>query len=43
MPAFVRALVALTVVLSLGACAYDRPCPPGTHLGPWGRACHPNR
>ncbi len=29
-------------VLSCGGCAYRRPCPPGTHLGPAGLACRLN-
>jgi hypothetical protein len=38
----IRSIVALAAVLSISACADGRACPPGTHLGPWGHACHPN-
>jgi len=40
-----KSLLALAVVLSLSACASGpgwRACPPGSHLGPYGRHCLPN-
>jgi hypothetical protein len=42
MKTILQSILALTAVLTLSACASDRPCPPGSHLGPWGHACHPN-
>ena len=37
------AMIALTLTcVSLGGCATPRPCPPGTHPGPYGHRCFLN-
>ncbi len=42
MKVLLSSILAVAAVMSLSACASDRPCPPGTHVGPWGHACRPN-
>lgn len=39
----VRSFVAAAIILSLGACATGRECPPGSHEGPFGHRCVDNR
>lgn len=43
MHVFVKSLLALSVLMTLGACAgMRRECPPGTHEGPYGHRCLDN-
>jgi hypothetical protein len=42
MKILLNSILAAVAVFTLSACASDRPCPRGYHLGPEGHACHPN-
>ncbi len=43
MPLLVKSLLALSVLMTLSACAgMGRECPPGTHEGPYGHHCLDN-
>lgn len=38
----VAILALLLTTMTVGGCVGPRPCPPGTHPGPYGRRCFVN-
>jgi predicted small lipoprotein YifL len=44
MPILIKSILALAAIMSLAACANGPDvCPDGTHVGPLGHHCQPNR